>query len=167
MEKLIRAMLGDWFYERGRELILMLWSVALGVVIPLKSTITFLFFCFVFNCLFGIWADKAVSKRFKMEKLKEGFYLLITYFILIILINQSMVIYEEYEYAQFLVKCISWFFSWHYWVNIVRNTIIIWPNAEALKTLYRILTIDVKFFIENKFREKLGLRKKEQPENNN
>ena len=36
----------------------------------------------------------------------------------------------------------------------------IWPNVEALKTLYRVLTVDVKYFIENKFREKLGLSKK-------
>lgn len=133
----------------------------LGIVSPLKATIGLLFLFYVANCAFGLKAGLKKGEHFSLKKFKQSIMLLITYFILIILINQSMLTYNEFDYALFLVKVLTWFFGYHYLVNIVRNSMTIWPNVEALKTLYRVLTVDVKYFIENKFREKLGIKKEE------
>ena len=160
MEHIIGSEFVEWLYNRGKDLVVMIWAVALGIVSPLKATIGLLILFFIVNCIFGYKAGFKCGEKFNMKKLKDGFWLLITFFLLIVLINQSMLTYNEFDYALFLVKVLTWLFGYHYLVNIVRNSMTIWPNVEALKTLYRVLTVDVKFFIENKFREKLGLSKK-------
>ena len=159
MERLFEEGFVEWLYNRGKDLVIMLWSIILGMISPLKATIGLLILFFVVNCVFGYKAGYKCGERFNMKKLKDGFWLLITFFLLIILINQSMITYNEFDYAVFLVKVITWFFGYHYLVNIVRNLIIIWPDIQVLKTLYRVLTVDVKFFVENKIRERLGLNK--------
>lgn len=160
MERLMGSEFIEWLYNRGKDLVVMLWTVTLGIVSPLKATIGLLILFFIVNCIFGYKAGFKCGEKFNMKKLKDGFWLLITFFLLIVLINQSMLTYNEFDYAIFLVKVITWFFCYHYLVNIVRNSITMWPSIEALKTLYKVLTVDVKFFIENKIREKLGLSKK-------
>lgn len=161
MERLMGSEFIEWLYNRGKDLVVMAWTIAMGVVSPLKATIGLLILFFIVNCIFGYKAGFKCGEKFNMKKLKDGFWLLITFFLLIVLINQSMLTYNEFDYAIFLVKVLTWFFGYHYLVNIVRNSMTIWPNIEALKTLYRILTVDIKFFIESKFREKLGLKKEE------
>jgi len=161
MERLMGSEFIEWLYDRGKDLVVMIWTVALGIISPLKATIGLLILFFIVNCIFGYKAGFKCGEKFNMKKLKDGFWLLITFFLLIVLINQSMLTYNEFDYALFLVKVLTWFFGYHYLVNIVRNSIIIWSNVQALKTLYRVLTVDVKFFIENKFREKLGIKKEE------
>ena len=161
MERLMGSEFVEWLYNRGKDLVVMIWTVALGIVSPLKATIGLLILFFIVNCIFGYKAGFKCGEKFNMKKLKDGFWLLITFFLLIVLINQSMLTYNEFDYALFLVKVLTWFFGYHYLVNIVRNSIIIWSNVQALKTFYRVLTVDVKFFVENKFREKLGLKKED------
>ena len=159
MERLMGSEFIEWLYNRGKDLVVMIWTVALGIISPLKATIGLLILFFIVNCIFGYKAGFKCGEKFNMKKLKDGFWLLITFFLLIVLINQSMLTYNEFDYAIFLVKVLTWFFGYHYLVNIVRNSMTVWPNVEALKTLYRVLTVDIKYFIENKFREKLGLSK--------
>lgn len=159
MERLIGGDFTEWLYDRGKDLVVMLWTVTLGIVSPLKATIGLLILFFIVNCIFGYKAGFKCGEKFDMKKLKDGFGLLTTFFLLIVLINQSMLTYNEFDYAVFLVKVITWFFGYHYLVNIVRNSIIIWPSVQALKTFYRVLTVDVKFFVENKIRERFGINK--------
>ena len=159
MERLMGSEFIEWLYNRGKDLVVMIWTVTLGIIPPLNATLGLLILFFIVNCIFGYKAGFKCGEKFNMKKLKDGFWLLITFFLLIVLINQSMLTYNEFDYAIFLVKVLTWFFGYHYLVNIVRNSMTIWPNIEALKTLYRILTVDIKFFIESKFREKLGLSK--------
>ena len=159
MERLIGGDFTEWLYDRGKDLVVMIWTVTLGIVSPLKATIGLLILFFIVNCIFGYKAGFKCGEKFDMKKLKDGFGLLTTFFLLIVLINQSMLTYNEFDYAVFLVKVITWFFGYHYLVNIVRNSIIIWPGVQALKTFYRVLTVDVKFFVENKIRERFGINK--------
>ena len=161
MERIMGSEFVEWLYDRGKDLVVMIWTVTLGIISPLKATIGLLILFFIVNCIFGYKAGFKCGEKFNMKKLKDGFWLLITFFLLIVLINQSMLTYNEFDYAVFLVKVITWFFCYHYLVNIVRNSMTMWPSIEALKILYRVLTVDVKYFIENKFREKLGIKKEE------
>lgn len=134
----------------------------LGIVSPLKATIGLLFLFYVANCAFGLKAGLKKGEHFSLKKFKQSIMLLITYFILIILINQSMVTYGELEYALFLVKVITWFFCWSYFINIVRNMNVLCPKVESLKVLYHLLTVDIKHFIINKWKKKLGIEKEEE-----
>ena len=132
MERFMGSEFIEWLYNRGKDLVVMLWTVTLGIISPLKATIGLLILFFIVNCIFGYKAGFKCGEKLNMKKLKDGFWLLITFFLLIVLINQSMLTYNEFDYAIFLVKVLTWFFCYHYLVNIVRNSITMWPSIEAL-----------------------------------
>ncbi|EGJ72100.1 hypothetical protein Bcop_1921 [Bacteroides coprosuis DSM 18011] len=90
MERLMGSEFVEWLYNRGKDLVVMIWTVALGIISPLKATIGLLILFFIVNCIFGYKAGFKCGEKFNMKKLKDGFWLLITFFLLIVLINQSM-----------------------------------------------------------------------------
>ncbi len=61
------------------------------------------------------------------------------------------------ELAETASKFLSWIFCYWYLVNIIRNSIEIFPESRSLKFLYSLLTVQILDMILARF----GLRKME------
>lgn len=143
----------DWIIEFIKVLVVALWSVAMGVLEPISSVIGLLIVFFMFNCLIGYRAGaKQHKESFNMKKIGKGFLLLLTFLAILILTYTSMMIFNEENFANFFMKSLTWFLCYCYLANISRNMVVIFEKNENVVMFNKIITIDIKHFITNKFK---------------
>ena len=148
--------LGNYIYDGCRNIVIGLYSAVVAVIAPIDHILIWLFILYVINCMYGYKAGaKLNGERFSMKKIYNGLKLLVAYFLLIILGNRSMSIVGQETHAMILVNIISAWFMLFYLINIVKSVSQLHPESEAIRVLYKVLTVDVKYFILRKVDDKL------------
>ena len=143
----------DWVYDLIKAIIVALWLIALDVLEPISSVLGLLIVFFMFNCLIGYRAGaKQHKESFNMKKIGRGLLLLLTFLVILILTYASMMIFNEENFANFFMKSLTWFLCYCYLANISRNMVVIFEGNENVVMFHKIITIDIKHFIANKFK---------------
>lgn len=135
-----------------------IWMIILSVFAPISVSIYVLTIFFVLNFFIGFQTDRLVHNRdFSMEKVKKGVMIFFLYFAIIFIINVSLSLYQEDELAVTVPKFFTWIACYWYLVNILRNSIEIFPESEGIKFFYNLMTVQVLDIIFARF----GLRRKD------
>jgi len=146
------------FWDKLEEILKVAWLILLSIFTPIKVPIIVMLFFFTLNFFIGFKNDQFVHGRdFSLKKAIGGCILFGLFFALIFIVNMALSLYNEMELAETASKFLSWIFCYWYLVNIIRNSIEIFPESRSLKFLYSLLTVQILDMILARF----GLRKME------
>lgn len=154
MENTLREIWGV-FCDVIKWLFVSIYALVLSAINPIIGTIELLLGFAFFDFVAGFAANRKKGGVFRLSKMFNAFVKLIVYFALIMLINQSMVTYNEMAKAEVLVKYVSWFACVMYLINILKNLCILFPNSKGFNILYRVMTVDFKDYITNYIKNNL------------
>ena len=140
-----------------RTATIVVYTGLLAIIQPLMPVILLLFGASFTDFICGFGASRKNKESFSGSKAFMSIFKLIAYFVLIILVYQAMMIFNEIEWANFLVKWISWFTLVIYIINILKNLNVLFPQSKGFKIMYKILTVDVKNYAEKFINKKLDL----------
>jgi hypothetical protein len=144
------------FWDKLEEIIKISWLILLSIFTPIRVPIIVMMFFFTLNFFIGFKNDQFVHGRdFSLKKAIGGCMLFGLFFALVFIVNMSLSLYNEIDLAETASKFLSWIFCYWYLVNIVRNSIEIFPESRSLKFIYSLLTVQILDMMLARF----GLRK--------
>lgn len=131
-------------WDKIEEFVKIAWLILLSIFAPIKIAIIVLLFFFTLDFFIGFKNDQFINNNnFSLKKAIGGGMLLGLFFSLIYIINLSLSLYNETDLAESASKFLSWIFCYWYLVNILRNSIEIFPDSKALSFLYSLLTVQI------------------------
>jgi hypothetical protein len=147
---------GIW--DKVDEIVKIMWLILISIFAPIKVAILVLMFFFILNFFIGFKNDQIINGHsFSLKKAFEGVKLLGLYYAIIFIVNLALSLYNELELAESATKFISWIVCYWYLVNILRNSMEIFPESRGLKFMYDLLTVQILDIILSRF----GLKRPE------
>lgn len=146
------------FWDKLEEIIKISWLILLSIFTPIRVPIIVMMFFFTLNFFIGFKNDQFVHGRdFSLKKAIGGCMLFGLFFALVFIVNISLSLYNEIDLAETASKFLSWIFCYWYLVNILRNSMEIFPDSRALSFLYSLLTVQIL----DMFLTRFGLKRPE------
>ncbi len=111
---------------------------------PIANLIFAIFIIFLLNCIAGLIADIAISR--KKFDLKKFFHCLFETMVFYVIIMAIYVIGDKLLNMTGAIQCstvIVYAILYFYSVNILRNCHLLFPDSTTLKFLYYILSFEV------------------------
>jgi len=131
-------------WDKLEELIKIIWLILISIFTPIKVAVIVLMLFFTVNFFIGFQNDRLVhGKEFSLNKAIKGTMLLGLFFILIFIANLALSSFNEMKLAEDASKFLSCIFCYSYLVNILRNSIEVFPESKILRLLYSLLTVQI------------------------
>lgn len=111
---------------------------------PIANLIFAIFIIFLLNCIAGLIADIAVSR--KKFDLKKFFHCLFETMVFYVIIMAIYVIGDKLLNMEGAIQCstvIVYAILYFYSVNILRNCHLLFPNSRTLKFLYFVMSFEI------------------------
>lgn len=111
---------------------------------PIANLIFAIFIIFLLNCIAGLIADIAISR--KKFDLKKFFHCLFETMVFYVIIMAIYVIGDKLLNMTGAIQCstvIVYAILYFYSVNILRNCHLLFPDSKTLKFLYYVLSFEV------------------------
>lgn len=138
-------------YERLKESMMLLFMAFLSTITPLANAIVLLMLFCGLNFHIGVQADKNDGCSFSLDKAFKSVKLLSLYYSLIFLIHIGLSVYEEVTLAISVTKFVTLFVCYSYLLNILRNSIKIFPKSKALPFFYKVLRVEFFSYLQSRF----------------
>ena len=111
---------------------------------PIANLIFAIFIIFLLNCIAGLIADIAISR--KKFDLKKFFHCLFETMVFYVIIMAIYVIGDKLLNMEGAIQCstvIVYAILYFYSVNILRNCHLLFPNSRTLKFLYFVTSFEI------------------------
>lgn len=111
---------------------------------PIANLIFAIFIIFLLNCIAGLIADIAISR--KKFDLKKFFHCLFETMVFYVIIMAIYVIGDKLLNMEGAIQCstvIVYAILYFYSVNILRNCHLLFPNSKTLKFLYFVMSFEI------------------------
>lgn len=111
---------------------------------PIANLIFAIFIIFLLNCIAGLIADIAISR--KKFDLKKFFHCLFETMVFYVIIMAIYVIGDKLLNMEGAIQCstvIVYAILYFYSVNILRNCHLLFPNSRTLKFLYFVMSFEI------------------------
>lgn len=126
---------------------------------PIANLIFAIFIIFLLNCIAGLIADIAISR--KKFDLKKFFHCLFETMVFYVIIMAIYVIGDKLLNMEGAIQCstvIVYAILYFYSVNILRNCHLLFPDSKTLKFLYFVMSFEIikKIPYMERFKENEG-----------
>ena len=126
---------------------------------PIANLIFAIFIIFLLNCIAGLVADIAISR--KKFDLKKFFHCLFETMVFYVIIMAIYVIGDKLLNMEGAIQCstvIVYAILYFYSVNILRNCHLLFPDSKTLKFLYFVMSFEIikKIPYMERFKENEG-----------
>lgn len=126
---------------------------------PIANLIFAIFIIFLLNCIAGLIADIAISR--KKFDLKKFFHCLFETMVFYVIIMAIYVIGDKLLNMEGAIQCstvIVYAILYFYSVNILRNCHLLFPDSRTLKFLYFLMSFEIikKIPYMERFKENEG-----------
>ena len=111
---------------------------------PIANLIFAIFIIFLLNCIAGLIADIAISR--KKFDLKKFFHCLFETMVFYVIIMAIYVIGDKLLNMEGAIQCstvIVYAILYFYSVNILRNCHLLFPDSRTLKFLYFVMSFEI------------------------
>lgn len=111
---------------------------------PIANLIFAIFIIFLLNCIAGLIADIAISR--KKFDLKKFFHCLFETMVFYVIIMAIYVIGDKLLNMEGAIQCstvIVYAILYFYSVNILRNCHLLFPDSKTLKFLYFLMSFEI------------------------
>lgn len=111
---------------------------------PIANLIFAIFIIFLLNCIAGLIADIAISR--KKFDLKKFFHCLFETMVFYVIIMAIYVIGDKLLNMEGAIQCstvIVYAILYFYSVNILRNCHLLFPDSKTLKFLYFVMSFEI------------------------
>lgn len=131
---------GQW-----QIIIVSTFSPILAIVTPTEGFLLALVIAFGFNIFCGMRADGVSIVRcvnFKWAKVKNALAELLLYTLICYVMYGIVISCNDYKEAIFVIKILTYIFSYLYIVNGFKNLIIAYPKNIAFRVIYYLLRFE-------------------------
>ena len=131
-------------FDTIKNLFITITSVLVGYFAPLKDIVFVIFFIFLLNCLFGLFAG--VSVQGDKFSLKKFFRCIMETLVFYVIVLSIYLVGEKMGNPDGAIQCISgvvYAIIYFYTVNILRNAHKLLPKSKVLKFLFYVLSFEV------------------------
>jgi len=136
-----------------KPMLLLFVSVIISIVAPIQDVLCVLGLGFIINIFTGIVTDIHVNKNdFNIKKAFDAIAQLMFYSALIYYVHNSLTTLHFEALAAKITVWITFVVSYYYLANILRNATKVFPNNEAIKLMYMILTTKIFTRMRHYFR---------------
>ncbi|MGJ8760372.1 MAG: hypothetical protein ACSHXA_07480 [Polaribacter sp.] len=133
------------FLEQIRLICSMVLSFLIAIVTDTRGFVLALVIAFAFNIWSGMRADGisiSKCKNFSFSKFWKAILELLTYVIIIYVIQSIMHSLGDKEAAKVVIKTISYVFVYVYCQNGLKNIILAYPKNKAFRIIYHIIRFE-------------------------
>ena len=133
--------------EQMRMIIVTVLSSLLAILTPMKGFVEALVLVWAFNVWSGMRADGVsiiTCKNFSWSKLKTAFVELILYLIILCLFRIVMYACNDADESLYVVKILTYIFSYIYLQNSFKNLVKAYPRSKALWVIYLAIRFEFK-----------------------
>ena len=131
-------------FDTIKNLFITITSVLVGYFAPLKDIVFVIFFIFLLNCLFGLFAGVGVQgEKFSLKKFFRCIMETLVFYVIVLSIY---LVGEKMGNPDGAIQCISgvvYAIIYFYTVNILRNAHKLLPKSKVLKFLFYVLSFEV------------------------
>lgn len=131
-------------FDTIKNLIVSITSVVVGYFAPLKDIVFVIFFVFLMNCLFGLFAGIGVqNERFCLKKFFRCIMETLVFYVIVLSIY---LVGEKMGNPSGAIQCISgvvYAIIYFYTVNILRNAHKLLPKSKTIQFMFYVLSFEV------------------------
>lgn len=131
-------------FDTVKNLFISVFSVMVGYFAPLRDIVFVIFFIFLLNCIFGLFAGVGVQgERFNLKKFFRCIMETLVFYIIVLSIY---LVGEKMGNPSGAVQCISgvvYAIIYFYTVNILRNAHKLLPKSKTIKFLFYVMSFEV------------------------
>ena len=131
-------------FDTIKNLFISITSVLVGYFAPLKDIVFVIFFIFLLNCLFGLFAGVGVQgEKFNLKKFFRCIMETLVFYVIVLSIY---LVGEKMGNPSGAIQCISgvvYAIIYFYTVNILRNAHKLLPKSKGVKFLFYVLSFEV------------------------
>lgn len=139
-----------------------------GYYAPTKGFIFALVLVFLFNIICGMRSD-GISivncKKFSFKKFKNALYEILLHLCIIEIVYTLMVQCGDTDSAIFVIKSMTYIFSYVYLQNSFKNLINAYPKIVSLRIIYHLIRFEFKRAMPSHVQEIVNRIEKEVSEN--
>ena len=131
-------------WDTIKNLIVTVISLLAGYFAPLKDIIFVIFFVFLLNCFFGLFAGVGVqNEKFNLKKFFRCIMETLVFYVIVLSIY---LVGEKMGNESGALQCISgvvYAIIYFYAVNILRNIHVLLPRNRWVKFLFYVLSFEI------------------------
>lgn len=134
----------DIFFERIKDLFLLIITGIISVLCPVQNTLILLFLSFIFNIIIGILTDVHVNKaKFNIKKAFEAITQLMFYTACVVFFDYGARLLGNPGIGITAVKWLTYIVVYFYLTNIFKNAKQLYPRSQSILFIYELLSTQI------------------------